>query len=121
CTMFAHWVSHAYRIRPNDIRGVLEMSPSGGVANDWQPLAMGFVDLQVAMRMKKTITTVDHDGDGDMARDWYSGANITNILANPPAADGAVTLLELKITLVARTTAEVPGPATAQIPAISLS
>ncbi|HKA86305.1 MAG TPA: hypothetical protein VKE22_01525, partial [Haliangiales bacterium] len=63
---FSRAVLRSYRIRPGDQRGVLEMSPSGGaIANDWTPLAVGIVDMQVAIRVEQPNDTTDEDGDGD--------------------------------------------------------
>jgi prepilin-type N-terminal cleavage/methylation domain-containing protein len=105
-TVFAHYYP----------RGVLEMSPSGGlVAGDWQPLAMGIVDLQVAVRVRDN-DAVDQDADGDATRDWYSGDNMATILS---AAN--VQVLNLSLTLVARTTAEISGAGTAKLPAFGVA
>jgi prepilin-type N-terminal cleavage/methylation domain-containing protein len=115
-TVFARYSSHAYRIRPGDPRGVLEMSPSGAlIAGDWQPLAMGVVDLQVAIRVRDD-DGVDQDADGDTTRDWYSGDNMATILAAPN-----VQVLNLSLTLVARTTAEITGAGTSKLPAFSVA
>jgi prepilin-type N-terminal cleavage/methylation domain-containing protein len=114
-TVFAKYGAHAYRIRPNDPRGILEVSPTGGLAaiinpanSDWQPLAMGVVDLQVALNVLDTATGV---------KTWYSGDNMNTVL------DGTLfpthVLTDMHVTIVARTTAEVAGPGTTTLPAIS--
>lgn len=101
----------AFRINPdpgNQSVGVLEYSPSGELlANDFQPVGLGFVNLQLAGRyFQSTDTDGDLDGDGDAARDWYSGAT-------PPPADAVLTLLS--VSLAVRTLADlnlVPSQAT---------
>jgi hypothetical protein len=115
CTVFARYHSRGYRIRPGDPRGILEVSPSGmAVADDWEPLATGVIDLQAAIRVWDD-DGVDQDGDGDPARDWYSGDNMESIVT----ASG-VRILGASVSLVARTTAEISGPGTAALPAFSV-
>jgi prepilin-type N-terminal cleavage/methylation domain-containing protein len=107
-TMFTEFVARAYRIRPGDPRGVLELSPSGGfVAGDWQPLAMGFVDLQVAVHLFDD-DGLDQDNDGDGNLDWYSGINMDTLPNNQ--------VKEVRLSLVARTTTEVDGVTTPATP-----
>jgi type II secretory pathway pseudopilin PulG len=105
-TVFVRAVNRSYRIKPGDPRGVLQMSPSGGaIANDWVDLALGIVDLQVAVRIYEPAGTIDRDGDGDARRNWYSGSTLAATLATA----GNVPL-EVSVTLVAKTTKEVSGP-----------
>lgn len=101
----------AYRIRPisQDPRGVLQVSPSGGMAtSDWQDLAFGFTDMQLAVQRFEPGDTADADGDGDPQREWFSGSN----MATSTLTSGNNTLLQARITLVARTTSTVDGVAT---------
>ena len=103
--LIAKPIVHAYRISANDARGVLQMSPTGGVAlNDWLDMAVGIVDLQVALRVVVPGDVTDEDGDGDAVRDWVSGDNMENAL-DPIANDLAAT----SVTLVAKTSKEVNG------------
>lgn len=107
-TMFTEFIARAYRIRPSDPRGVLEMSPSGAfVVDDWQPLALGFVDLQVAVHIFDD-DGLDQDGDGDGNLDWYSGINMNTLPNNQ--------VKEVRLSLVVRTTTEVDGVATPATP-----
>ena len=67
---FSRAMLRTYRVKPGDQRGLLEMSPSATVvANDWIPLAVGIVDLQVAIRLFQPGDATDSDGDGDPLRD----------------------------------------------------
>lgn len=94
----------AYRINPNDARGVLQMSPSGGVTpNDWVDLAVGIVDLQLALRIAQPGDGTDEDGDLAPQRDWRSGDNMEATLAPTESVVAA------SVTLVAKTTKEVNG------------
>lgn len=102
----------AYRVSPSDARGVLQMSPTGGIVNDWVDMAVGIVDLQLALRvLENPGDGVDQDGDGFTDKDWYSGDNMEAALT--PAAN---QLLTASVTLVAKTTKEVNGIALAQSP-----
>ncbi len=101
-TQIMHAVYRSYRIKPGDARGVLQMSPTAGVLSDWQDLALGIVDLQVALRVYDPNGTVDQDGDGDPKRDWYSSDNMAAL----PAGS---TVLEVSVTLLAKSTKEVRG------------
>lgn len=104
-TVFTKFASKAFRIRPDDQRGVLEVSTSGGfVVGDWQELALGIVDMQVAIRVYQAGDVVDQDADGDAERDWYSSDNMPTILGT-----AGVEMIQAKVSLVARTTAQVNG------------
>jgi prepilin-type N-terminal cleavage/methylation domain-containing protein len=112
-TLVSKAVTRTYRIRPSDVRGVLEMSPSAGVTpGDWQAIAVGIVDLQVAMRVFEEADTVDVDADGDPERDWYSGNDMELGTGIP---------IELVVTLVARTTREISGAGAASTPDLTVS
>jgi prepilin-type N-terminal cleavage/methylation domain-containing protein len=119
-TMIYRRISRTYRLRPGDRRGVLEMSPSGGAADDWEELAHGMVDLQVTIRVhdpSATAAALDEDGDGDPQREWYSGDNMETALDGPlpPDAD-AKELVAVRITLVSKPFAELGGPGQDQSP-----
>jgi prepilin-type N-terminal cleavage/methylation domain-containing protein len=106
-TVFMKFQARAYRIKPNDFRGVLQMSPSGGlVANDWQDLATGIVDLQFAVRVYDQASLVDSDGDGDPQRNWLSGENMEANLFNGTAK----MPIAVRMTIIGRTTTEIDGP-----------
>jgi len=97
---FATPVFRSYRIKPGDARGVLQMSPTGTVvANDWQDVALGIIDLQVALRVYQKGDTVDEDGDGDPEYDWFSGGNMNAL------PSGAV-ITAVSITVLAKSTAD---------------
>ncbi len=103
---FSKAVLRSYRIRPGDVRGVLEMSPSGGaVANDWTPLAVGIVDMQVAIRVDQPGDATDEDGDGDPTKDWFSGDNMNGarlLVANS-------NIIQVSVTFLAKSSKEVGG------------
>lgn len=110
-TVFAKAVYRTYRIKPDDPRGVLQMSPSGTVvANDWQDLALGVVDLQVALRVHQSGGT-DLDGDGEANDDWYSGENLEAIPSGAQITEAAITLL-------AKSTSDVAGAVATATPSL---
>src|SRR6185503_10638110 len=99
-TIFTKIVLRAYRIKPGDSRGILQMSNDGGVTNSWFDLASGIVDLQVALRVYQPNDNInDTDGDGDTKRDWFSGEGMETVLAE----DDENQLLQISVTLVAKT------------------
>lgn len=109
-------VAHAYRIdttRP--ALGVLQLSGTGGLMNDWQDLGIGFTDLQIASRWYEGTGGVDNtDLDTDPKRNWYSdaaqGAKAIASAPYPAATPQAATVaLRVSISLVARTTSDVVG------------
>jgi prepilin-type N-terminal cleavage/methylation domain-containing protein len=81
--------ARGYRIDPNRRElAVLQMSPTGGYEDDWQDLAVGFTDMQIASRWNDTLDpdagadTNDLDADG--SHEWYSGITqqgLTGLLA----------------------------------------
>jgi prepilin-type N-terminal cleavage/methylation domain-containing protein len=100
-TAFAKPVFRSYRIKPNDSRGVLQMSPSGTVvANDWQDVALGIIDLQIALRVYQKGDATDEDGDGNPEYDWFSGDNMN-------ALPSGATITAVSITVLAKSTADV--------------
>ncbi len=108
-TAFVKMRVEGYRIKPNDRRGVLQYSATAGALNDWQDLAFGFVDMQFAVQVFEDGDVTDADGDGNGAYDWYSGENMENLTGE---------LLQVRMSLVARTVAEIEGPGTLRTPAL---
>lgn len=114
--MIYRFGSRAYRIDPSAATrslGILQMSRTGGLieeltgggTSDWEAMGVGFTDLQIATRYYDA-NALDEDGDGDAARDWYSGA---------VAAPAGAVPLEVSVSLALRTTQEattVPTSAT---------
>lgn len=115
--------ARGYRVDPTRRElAVLQMSPTAGWLDDWQDLAVGFTDLQVASRWDDTtyvagmaVDTVDLDTDND--REWFSDATQTN-RSSPLAMKSGATdvrrlasyesvdrsfLVGLRVTLVVRT------------------
>lgn len=112
-TVAVKFAARTYRIKPNDRRGVLQVSPSAEfVAGDWQDLALGFVDLQVALRVYDPNGLIDHDSDGDPKRNWYSSDN----MESPTLLTADRQLLQARISLVARTVSDIEGVASARTP-----
>jgi prepilin-type N-terminal cleavage/methylation domain-containing protein len=131
-TMIYKFVARAYRIdtssaaraaigplQQTTFGGLLDSIP-GGFADTWYDLAYGFTDLQTSLQVYDANTfpgdTPDPDLDG--ARDWYSGAMQTTMTADTPttplnAKDG---LLQMSISLVARTDREIEGISTPATP-----
>ncbi|MBZ0238227.1 MAG: type II secretion system GspH family protein [Deltaproteobacteria bacterium] len=129
--------ARAYRIDParRDL-AVLQMSPTGGVVDDWQDLGVGFTDLQIASRWDDTdddegLAGVDTaDLDADPTREWWSDATqtaLTGPLAAtttvPPLAVGSFDMLRprlvaVRVTLVVRTHAKVDLAPSARTPVL---
>ena len=125
-TMVYRFVARGYRIDPNRrALGVLQLSPSGGLFDDWQDLGLGFTDLQIASRWfegedddasgRATADTLDVDTDP--ARDWYSGAEQDALSAGTLAWDDRRSLLtEVRLTLVVRTRQNLQAVGAARTP-----
>lgn len=98
------WVKR-YRIKPDDPRGILQVSLSAGArTDDWQDIAVGIVDLQIALRVYQPNDDAnDEDADGDTKRDWFSGSDMGTILG----ADPDNQALEMSLTIVAKTSKNV--------------
>lgn len=104
-TLFTKVIMRAYRIKPGDPRGVLQMSPSAEIIpNDWIDMATGIVDMQIAVRLYQEGDGADLDGDGDPEFDWYSGSTMSAALQNT-----AWRPVQARISLVAKTLAPVNG------------
>ncbi len=122
-TVFLRFVGHAFRIKPADPRGILQLSPSGGfIANDWQDIAVGVIDMQIAMQVYEPTDAIDLDLDGDPERDWYSGANMANALLptpDPPLPDPPIPdpePLRVRVSLLAKASAPGGTPQLDQTP-----
>ena len=96
---------------------------SGGLlptaADTWTDLAYGFTDIQTALQVYDHVSdpsdTLDQDSDGD--REWYSdGTQDTMTGSASPLALPSDGLLQISISLVARTDRDVEGIATAATP-----
>ena len=122
-SMMFKLVAHAYRIDPlRPAEGVLQMSPTGDLfgANDWQDLAYGFTDLQVATQFFDDDLVDTPDPDTDPKRDWFS-STAQQTMTQP--VDDTVTYaapLQMAITLVARTDRDVEGIASAATPNLTV-
>jgi type IV pilus assembly protein PilW len=100
-TLFTKVVTRKYRIKPNDVRGVLEMSPSGGfIADDWQEIGLGIIDLQLAVYV---YTDPDGSGAAPGSYGWYSGANMSTVL--DPVAPAIVQPVKVRLSLLAKSLA----------------
>lgn len=109
-----YWViAHAYRIDPSRMdAGVLQMSRSGGLEDDWIDIGFGFTDLQIARRyLEQTDSDGDLDLDGNAQADWYS----TDAVSPPLTA----RLTEVSVSIVARTFRQVSGVATRATPELA--
>jgi hypothetical protein len=99
------FVYRQYRIKPNDARGILQMSETGNVAgdasSDFQDLARGIVDLQIAVMV--------FDPSAASVPTWYSSEN----MESPPAGS---RITQVAITLLAKSTREVRGVRLANTP-----
>ncbi len=117
-TVFTKFVMRSYRIAPvgwpGYQRGILQMNPTGaGDPTAWQDLAYGFVDMQVALRVYDPAGT-DVDGDGDPLRNWFSGPNMNTVFDT-----GNKELLQVRLTLVARTNWPIDGVMTSATPSLT--
>jgi prepilin-type N-terminal cleavage/methylation domain-containing protein len=130
-TMMYLFAARGYRIDPTRRElGVLQLSETGGLRNDWQDLGVGFTDLQVASRwyegedVSARRTTDTDDLDADAERDWYSGADQTTLTA--PGLTWAAQrqrplIMELRVTLVVRTRERFDGASSAQTPVLTVA
>jgi hypothetical protein len=126
-------VAHAYRIDPDQTNpratdGVFQMSPTGDLVgiNDWQDLAYGFTDIQVAIQFFELGDAGNSDSqyDLDPTRDFWSGDIMAQRLQPipqtsmffPQASPLIPIPIQLSMTLVARTDKDVEGIATGATP-----
>ena len=120
-TMMYRFVARYWRIDPaRPELGVLQLEPTGAlVSAAFQDQAYGFTDLQVATYFYDgdALDTNDPDADGD--RDWQSGAAQTTFTDPVLLANDFLPPLVLSVSLVARTSANVEGIATAQTPVLT--
>jgi hypothetical protein len=129
--MVYRFTARAYRIDPNRRSlAVLQVSRTAAFGNDWEDLAVGFTDLQVASRWDDTndVAAVGVDTN-DPRREWYSDDTQATMSAaintgGTPyqLASYATTtrpvMVEARVTLVVRTHTKidiVPSQATPQL------
>ena len=127
-TMVYRFVARGYRIDPTRrALGVLQLSPTGGVLDDWQDLGLGFTDLQIASRWYEgedddpggRATADTPDVDTDPARDWYSGGDQDTLTAPSLTWDDRRSLLtEVRVTLVVRTRQNLQAVGAARTPTL---
>lgn len=123
-TMMYKFVAHAYRISapvaPYD--GTLDMSPTGNLigSNDWTPLGYGYTDLQIATELYDNDGS-DKDGNGDAARDFYSGSGQQTATApiSKLSPSAFIPPIQVSISIVARTDQNVEGIATTATPTLT--
>jgi len=128
--MLYKFVAHAYRIDPDPARaaiGPLQGSlVSGGLlhsaADSWTDLAYGFTDIQTALQVYEPGADDTPDPDNDPDRNWYSSGKQDTLTTpfprppSPPPPPPVNSLLQISISLVARTDRDVEGIATAATP-----
>jgi len=113
-----------YRIHPTDARGRLQiclLNPATACTNDtnpatdWTDLALGFVDLQIALRVYDGDGT-DQDGDGQNGYDWFSGNNMETVMT-------VGEIVAMKFSLVGRSLSEVETvvPASGRAPDLGVT
>lgn len=119
-TMYYKLVARYYRIDPTrPAEGVLQVSPTGNLVpalNDWQDLAVGFTDIQVATQFFDNDGIDTADADLDPAREWYSSTTQQNLTEPATLWTGAFSPIQMTISLVARTERNVEGIATGRTP-----
>ena len=136
-TMIYKFVARGYRIDPDPdparaAIGALQGSFTGGLfgtaADNWTDLAYGFTDIQTALQAYEGEADLNDtlDPDADPTRDWYSGdmqdtVTTSTTMPVPPVPPVPVlvppaSLLQMSISLVARTDRDVEGIATAATP-----
>jgi prepilin-type N-terminal cleavage/methylation domain-containing protein len=128
-TMIYKFVARAYRIDTSTAAraavGPLQQSQTGGLigtaADNWNDLAYGFTDIQTALQVYDHNSapgdTADTDADGD--RDWFSDGTQTTLTGQTTTLTGTDGLLQMSISLVARTDRDVEGIATAATPPLN--
>jgi prepilin-type N-terminal cleavage/methylation domain-containing protein len=120
-TMIYKFVARAYRIDTSTPAraaiGPLQGSATGGLlgaGEAWTDLAYGFTDLQTALQVYDGDGSDTADPDSDPTRDWYSDGMQDTLTASAMVLPAS--LLQMSISLVARTDRDVEGIATSQTP-----
>jgi prepilin-type N-terminal cleavage/methylation domain-containing protein len=117
---FYHLNLRAYRVKPDDNRGVLQVSPSGAmVANDWVDVALGISDLQLAVRQLTDTDMLPPEDDPVPVEifTWLSGENLEGALTDYEPGNGfrrKTTVTAVTLSLVGR--ADTDGPGTLNTP-----
>jgi prepilin-type N-terminal cleavage/methylation domain-containing protein len=114
-TMMYHFVAHAYRIDPT---GALQRGETGGLLGNnesWTALALGFSDIQTAVRIYDPNATIDLDSDTDIHRNWYS-STAQDAMTRGAVRPSGTALLGMSISLIAHTDRNVEGIATPATP-----
>jgi prepilin-type N-terminal cleavage/methylation domain-containing protein len=128
-TMVYRAVAVSYRINPDPTtgEGVLQRSVTANLygLNDWEDLAYGFTDLQVATQFYETVATADAttdttDPDTDVTRDWYSSTKQQTITTSVTES-ASHTPIQMTISLVARTDKNFEGVTTASTPLLTVT
>src|SRR4029079_755566 len=127
-TMVYKFMARGYKIDTSTATraalGPLQLSQTGGLigtaADNWTDLAYGFTDIQTAIQVYDHTSapgdTADTDADGD--RDWFSDATQTTLTGLTTTLSGTDGLLQMSISLVARTDRNVEGISTGATPAL---
>lgn len=121
-TRMLGFIAHAWRIdpaRPAD--GVLQLDETGHLlsTSDFEDYATGVTDLQVATYFYDADGTDTDDPGDDGDRDWCSGSDQDTLSADIATTDSFVAPLVMSISVVARTTDEVEGIASASTPELT--
>jgi hypothetical protein len=120
----ARFVGRSFRINPNadanlrvrlQIHEEGEINPATVADPNWQDVAVGFVNLQLAARYFENGDATNADADGDPTVDWYSGENLEHGEASRPADASAARMTTLSIGLTTRSQSS--GVPSAQTPA----
>jgi prepilin-type N-terminal cleavage/methylation domain-containing protein len=135
-TMIYLFAARGYRVDTSNATraaiGPLQQSLNGGllgVADTWVDLAYGFTDLQTSLQAYHGPATLvpppgdTLDLDTDPLRDWYSDGlqdtlTLTKAVGVAPTLVTPDGLLQISISLVARTDRNVEGIATSSTPAL---
>jgi prepilin-type N-terminal cleavage/methylation domain-containing protein len=122
-TMIYKFVARAYRIDSDLGRaadGVLQLSRTGDLntAAIYEDIGMGFTDLQVASYFYDNDGSDTADPDTDPNRDWRSGAAQTTLTAPIASTSVFTPMLQVGVSLVARTLQDREGVSTAFTPAL---
>lgn len=103
--------ARSYRIDAGDpLVAPLQVSPTSGLLDDWTPMGIGFVDLQITQRFVEEVSDLaDPDGDLNPRMDWYSAGGPFPVNSH---------LTQVGIGLVARTARDVEGVRSTTIPVL---